>query len=184
MNKNEEFDNATKEEQLLEAKRQEQHITPLLNSLGVSWKYFAKHTSPQVKGKVDGVILLDREKPIYFENKCLRKDWPNAYFEMWIERENWKEQGWATRNFNPIISKHPIYLINAYESFVKIYDLKETKKWINSLTLEQFKALGGFQVKTWDSKFKGWVYGWNAPFAIVEKFEIKDFGKVVRSGRM
>lgn len=169
MNKNEEFDVKTSEKQKLEKLRQDQHITPLLNSTKRNWSYFAKHTRPQVEMKCDGMI----EGPIFFENKCLSQDFPMAYFEMSIDRGTHIEEGWATRETHCIIKKYPFLLINAYETYLKIYDMHEAKRFISTLDRHTLRELGGRQTITWDSDFGGYVTGWLLPFFVLESYEYK-----------
>ncbi len=188
--RNKQFASTTAQDLSLEKKRVGQHIKPLLLSLDIDlYGTFKMHSVAQTIYNVDG--WLYNKRLIFIENKCISRDWPNLFVELWMDRGTYTEPGWAKKEYKEEVKNSEVYLINAYESFVKIYDMHKIKELVSDVKVFSENRLAisvnGCRGKTYigkDPRFGGTIYGINFPFEEVEKFEVKDFGEVVRNGRI
>lgn len=175
-NGNRQFANRCSNELALEDKRQQQWITPFLDSLGLKWKYCKLHSKGQTYLKIDGYI----DDRILFENKCISKDQPNFFAEISINRGSYIEKGWMTKPFHELVERYPIYMFVAFETFMKIYDYKAIKAWCNSISIDELKSIGGWVWNGEDRSLGGIITGWNIPLKYMERFEIKEFGNTIK----
>ena len=176
MDRNKQFATKCSRELLIEEKRQEQWITPFLNSLGYKWKYCKIHSKNQTHLKIDGWI-----NGVLFECKCISRDQPNFFAEMWINRGTHIENGWMTKPLHKIVDRHPIYMFVAMETKFMVYDYKAVKEFVNSLDLQGLKKIGGWEWRGEDPSLGGEITGWNIPLTFMQKFEVKDFKKCLEN---
>ncbi len=94
--------------------------------------------------------------------------------------------GWARKDYKDEIKDKPVYLINAYESSIRIYDMHKIKELVASIgtiTEDKKNILVAYNGRSYpgrtsikkDGRFGGYAVGINFPFDVVRKFEITNF---------
>lgn len=167
---NRQFEEKCQAKLALEERRLQQHIIPLIKKY--SYRLFPKHSKEQTILKVDGCLLIDGQLT-FIENKCIRKDWPCLFVEMWIDRNGYREKGWGTRDTHYWLSDKRVLLINAYESFVKVYDMQAIKTFVKGMSGRDYREMIGRD--PWigsDDELGGVITGYNFPHNVLEKFEV------------
>lgn len=176
--KNKQFASTTAQDLSLEKRRVEQHLKPFLKNLDTNlYGTFKLHSIAQTQYKVDGWIYTD--KLIFFENKCIIKDQKNFFAEMTIDRGSHIETGWMRKPFHPEVEKHPVLMFVAMETFMKVYDYKAIKTWINNASLVELKMAGGWEWKGEDRRFGGTITAWNIPLEYMERFALESIDFIV-----